>query len=355
MSPVVDELSARLLRIPLHRPWGEDVREIHVVAVDVVDSEGAVGHGFSWTPTIGPTAVLALLSDDIRDFASGRTADAEELWPQLWARLHEAGPGGITTIAMAGLDLALWDLAARRSGTSISGLLGQRHDEVACYGSGVNLHYSRAELVAQVRRWVDAGYDAVKVKVGKPDLAEDVDRIGAVREVLGPHRGLMIDANQRWSLDHALRAVDALAPFSLDWLEEPLRADDLAGHVRLRAATGVPIALGENVHTVYRFREFIEAGAVDVIQPNVIRVGGITPFLEISRLADATGTTLAPHLLPEISGQLALALTRPTRVEDVEDAGFGDLGALTGPSPVAVRHGRLHPTPHLGIGLDFRH
>jgi len=349
----ITAVSTRLITRPLSRPWGADVRELHFIAVDVTDSSGATGHGFSWTPTIGPRAVQSLLDHEISAFAIGKTTDASELWRPLWEHLHEAGSGGITTIAMAGIDLALWDLAARRADTSVGRLLGEKRASVGTYGSGVNLHYSLEQLVEQVQRWVATGHTAVKIKVGKPDLAEDLDRIGAVREVLGPDRRLMVDANQRWDLDRARTAAAAFRDFDIAWLEEPLRADDLSGHVALRHSTDIPIALGENLHTEYRFRDFLDAGAVDIVQPNIVRVGGITPFLNIARLADERGAALYPHLLPDLSGQLALCLDRPTMVEDVEDAGFGQIGALDSPSPVVIDGTTLTVTEHLGLGLTF--
>ncbi|QAY59095.1 mandelate racemase/muconate lactonizing enzyme family protein [Microbacterium protaetiae] len=349
---------ARLLRVPLTRPWGADVTALGVIATHVVRSDGAEGWGFSWTPQIGAEAVLALLQHDICAFTVGRTADPEQLWQPAWEHLHEAGGGGITTIALAGLDLALWDAAARAADTSVSELLGRRRTAVRAYGSGVNLHYSQDDLVAQVRRWVDAGFDAVKVKVGKPSLDEDLERIAAVRDALGPDRALMIDANQRWDLDRATRSIEALAAFDLAWIEEPLRADDLAGHTelarRLRASSGVPIALGENLHNRYRFDDFLRAGAAQILQPNVVRVGGITPFRRIAASLSAAGVGVHPHLLPELSGQLALTLDSDALVEDVEDAGFAALGALTGLSPVAIADGRLTENDHLGLGMRFR-
>ncbi|MWB99381.1 mandelate racemase/muconate lactonizing enzyme family protein [Agromyces seonyuensis] len=355
-APIV-ALDTRLLRVPLTRPWGEDVRDLGVIAVTVRDADGALGHGFSWTPTIGAEAVQALLDHDIRDFALGRPADAEPLWDDVWLRLHEAGGGGITTIATAGLDLALWDLAARRAGQPIADLLGRRRFETEAYGSGVNLHYSLEELVAQTERWVAAGFGAVKVKVGSPDLARDAERLAAVRSILGPDRRLMIDANQRWDVPTAIRALDALAAFDLAWIEEPLRADDLPGHVALRAALSsgprVPIALGENLHTAYRFREFLDAGVVDVIQPNAVRVGGITPFRRIAALAAERRVQVAPHLLTELSGRLAMTLPQECLVEVVEDASFGELGALAAPAPVEVVGHRLRDTATIGLGLRF--
>lgn len=343
-GPTIARFEARLLRVPLTRPWAADVTSVGVIATHVVRSDGAEGWGFSWTPQIGAEAVHALLTHDITAFAIGRPADPGSEWLALWQHLHEAGGGGITTIAMAGLNLALWDAAVRAHGTSLTGFLGRQRESVRAYGSGVNLHYTQDDLVAQVRRWVDAGFDAVKVKVGKPDVAEDLDRMRAVREVLGPDRALMIDANQRWELDRATRALEVLAEVSPAWIEEPLRADDLYGHVelskRLAASSGIPIAVGENLHTVYRFDDFLRLGAAQIVQPNIVRVGGITPFLGIAAIAAEYGAAVHPHLLPELSGQLALCLRAVPGVpepmaEDVEDAGFGRLGALTARRPCA--------------------
>lgn len=355
----IASLGARLIRVPLTRPWAADVTSVGVIATHVVRSDGAKGWGFSWTPQIGAEAVLALLQHDIPAFAVGRSAEPAEVWPELWRHLHEAGGGGLTTIAIAGLDLALWDAAARAAGASVSTSIGRRRESVGSYGSGINLHYEIDDLLAQAQRWVDAGFGAVKMKVGSPDLARDVERVAAVRDVIGPDRALMVDANQRWDLDRATTAVEALAASGIAWIEEPLRADDLAGHVelarRLRAGAGVPIALGENVHNRYRFDDFARSGAAQVVQPNIVRVGGITPFLEIAGDADAAGIDLHPHLLPELSGQLALVLPQEVLVEDIEDAAFGSLGALEDPSPVAIVDGILTEVPHEGLGLRFTH
>jgi L-alanine-DL-glutamate epimerase-like enolase superfamily enzyme len=361
-APTIAAFDTRLIRVPLTRPWGSDVTSVGVIATHVVRSDDAEGWGFSWTPQIGAEAVHALLANDITAFAIGRPADPGSEWLPLWQHLHEAGGGGVTTIAMAGLNLALWDAAARAAGTSLPGFLGAQRDSVTAYGSGVNLHYSLDELVAQVRRWVAAGFDAVKVKVGKPDIAEDLDRMRAVREVLGPDRALMIDANQRWELDRATASLEVLAEVSPAWIEEPLRADDLYGHgelaKRLAGSSGIPIAVGENLHNVHRFDDFLRTGAAQIVQPNIVRVGGITPFLGIAAIAAEYDAAVHPHLLPELSGQLALCLRSvpgvvAPMVEDVEDAGFAALGALRDPSPVTIADGTLTDADHLGLGIRF--
>ncbi|KQZ23307.1 mandelate racemase/muconate lactonizing enzyme family protein [Microbacterium sp. Root553] len=352
----IRSLTTRLQRVPLTRPWGAEVTSVGIVATHVVRSDGAQGWGFAWTPQIGASAVQALLERDIAPAAVGRSAAPGEVWQDLWEHLHEAGGGGVTTIALAGLDLALWDAEARSAGTTVSGLIGRRRERVRAYGSGVNLHYPLDELLAQVQRWVDAGFDAVKIKVGRPDLAEDLERVAAVREVLGPDRALMIDANQRWDLTAATTAIEALSRHDLTWVEEPLRADDLAGHTELARRIDVPLAVGENLHTVHRVDDFLRAGAAQIVQPNIVRVGGITPFLRIAELAASHGATLHPHLLPELSGQLALTLPDTGAelwVEDVEDAGFAALGALVDPSPVRIADGYLTENAHPGLGLRF--
>ena len=348
----IEAVRTRLLTRPLLRPWGADVPEMHLVIVEV-DAGGMTGVGFSWTPTIGPYAVQALLDHDIATFAQGRPAHPELLWDDLWRHLHEAGGGGITTIAMAGLDLALWDLRARTAGSSVAGLLGRRRDRVPAYGSGVNLHYTLEELVAQAERWVAAGYRGAKMKVGSPDLDRDLERVAAVREVLGPERWLAVDANQRWDLPSAERAVRALSRFDLHWIEEPLRADDLPGYATLRRRIEVPIACGENLHTLYRYREFVAADAVDILQPNIVRVGGLTPFLRIAHLARSSSRGLAPHLLPDLSAQVAVSHEGTVWVEEVEDAGLADLGFTDEPTPVRRVGAELEVEDRPGLGFSF--
>jgi L-alanine-DL-glutamate epimerase-like enolase superfamily enzyme len=354
-GPVLVSLTTRLLTAPMSRPWVPEAPQLHLIVVDVEDSDGGTGTGFSWTPTIGAGAVRSLLDDDIRSFALGRPADARTLWPLLWTHLHEAGGAGITTIALAGLDTALWDLAGKRAGLSLSRLIGRRRDTVRAYGSGVNLHYPIEELVAQAERWVATGYTAVKIKVGKPDAAEDADRVAAVREVIGADRLLMLDANQRWDLSAARARITDLARFDPHWIEEPLRSDDTAGYRDLRGTVDVPIAMGENVHTIHRFRDLIDAGAADILQPNVVRVGGVTPFLAIADLIEAGGARLAPHLLMELSGPLALTLCTDTAVEDVEEADFTTLGLLASPGPLEQTGNVLSVRDTPGLGLDFVH
>ncbi|WP_168221201.1 mandelate racemase/muconate lactonizing enzyme family protein [Actinomadura sp. WMMA1423] len=329
---MIKDLSVALRSVPLARPWGADVPCNHVLVVTLTLDDGRSGTGISWTPQIGAHAVKALLEHDVRDAVIGLPAHPGLVWDHLSAHLGEAGRTGIVPLAMAGVDLALWDLECGER--PLTEVLGARRESVPVYGSGVNLHYTLEELTAQAARWAAAGYRAVKVKVGRPSLAEDVARVAAVRDVIGPDTALMIDANQRWDLHRARTALRALERFDPFWVEEPLPADDVAAHAELRRSIGTPVAVGENVATAHGFRDLLTAGACDVVQPNAVRVGGITPFLRVADLARVFDVPVYPHLLTELSGQLALALHHPAMVELVEDASLTDLGLLAAPSPV---------------------
>ncbi|GAA2459771.1 mandelate racemase/muconate lactonizing enzyme family protein [Actinomadura vinacea] len=344
-------LSSTLHRVPMHRPWSPGMTHIHVVVTGLTTDDGRTGTGFSWAPWVGGRAVHALLESDVRDAALGLPAHPEIVFDRLWWHLHEAGRGGLVTTALAAVDLALWDLRAAEHG--LTGTLGRRRDAVPVYGSGVNRHYSIEELVAQAERWAAQGRTAAKIKVGLDDLGADVERVAAVRAVLGPDARLMVDANQLWDLPRALRAIEALAPYDLYWVEEPLPAADVGAYARLRASVDVPIALGENTYTTYQFRDLLAVGACDIVQPNVVRVGGVTPFLRIVELARTFDVPAYPHLLPDISGQLACCLPMPAMVEDVEDASFADLGLLAEPYPVRIEGGLLRPGDHSGHGIRF--
>jgi L-alanine-DL-glutamate epimerase-like enolase superfamily enzyme len=177
--------------------------------------------------------------------------------------------------------------------------------------------------------------------------------VRAVREVVAD-RPLMLDANQRWDLDQATAALAELAEFGPAWIEEPLRADDLEGYRELATRTPVPIACGENLHTRFRFAEFARSGAVATLQPNLVRIGGITPLAAIDAVCADAGVEVALHLLPELSAQVAPALRAPAPVEVVDGAELGPLRVLAAPSPITVADGRAIPTPHVGIGIAFR-
>jgi L-alanine-DL-glutamate epimerase-like enolase superfamily enzyme len=351
-APHVTGVTSRGYRLPMPVPWGQDVTSQYLIASTIEASDGRSGQGFSWTVRAGAEAILAMVNADCGPIATGGPVAPAAAWDRMWWRLREAG-GGITTLAMAAIDIGLWDLQARSAGLSLTDLLGRQRDQVPVYASGVNRHLALDELVEQVTRWLEAGHSRVKIKVGLPSLDEDVERVAAVRRVIGPSRLLMVDANQLWDLPTARRAASRMSAFDIFWLEEPLPAEDIQAYVALRSATGIPLAAGESLYTEAQFRDFLVAGAADYLQPNVCRVGGITPFLRIARLARMFDVPVMPHLLPDISGQLALCLPLAAMVEDIDTGSFAAVGALTRPSGVVITGDSLQAQTPAGHGLEF--
>jgi L-alanine-DL-glutamate epimerase-like enolase superfamily enzyme len=347
----IESVTSALYRLPMPRPWG-DVDTQYLLVTDLRTSTGAAGTGFSWAVRAGGQAIRAMVDADTGPAAIGLPAVPEAAWDQLWMQLREAG-GGITTLSMAAIDIALWDLRGKAAGLGLPDLLGRQRRQVPVYASGVNRHLTVAELADRTAEQVAAGHTRFKLKVGLPDLDADVERVAAVREVIGPRRLLMIDANQLWDLPAARRAVRALARYDIYWLEEPLPAEDFRGYATLRQSIGIPVAAGESLYTEAQFRELLLAGAIDFIQPNVCRVGGITPFLRIARLARQFSIPVMPHLLPDISGQLAMSLPLPALVEDIDEASFAALGALAAPSGVRIAGDALTADPAPGHGFVF--
>jgi L-alanine-DL-glutamate epimerase-like enolase superfamily enzyme len=345
-------VATRLFRLPMPRPWGPGATCQYLVVTELRTASGGTGTGFSWAVQAGAQAIRAMVEADCAPMVIGWPAVPEAVWDRMWWQLRETG-GGITTLSMAAIDIALWDLRGKAAGLGLPDLLGRQRDQAPAYASGVNRHLTLAELTERTSHQVAAGHTRFKLKVGLPDLADDLERVAAVRQVIGPAALLMVDANQLWDLPAARRAAAALAAYDIFWLEEPLPAEDFRGYADLRRCTDIPLAAGESLYTEAQFRELLLARAIDFVQPNVCRVGGITPFLRIARLARQFSVPVMPHLLPDISGQLAMSLPLPPFVEDIDEGSFAALGALARPSGVTVTGDTLRAVTAPGHGLAF--
>ncbi|TKR24056.1 mandelate racemase/muconate lactonizing enzyme family protein [Cellulomonas hominis] len=350
----IDSIEYQLSRLPLPcGPWGD---QIHVVThIEIITSRlttdtGVVGVGLTHTSGVGGASIMAMLRE-LTPTLLGREVAPVPLWHDAWQHLRDNGVGGTTSLALAAVDVAVWDAVAKERGVPLADLLGRVRDRVPVYGSGINLNLSVEEVVEQVRRWRADGCFAAKVKVGKPDLEEDVERLTRIREAVGAFP-LMVDANQGWTYDQAVRAMRRFAHLDLYWVEEPLRVDDVEGHARLRARATAPIGLGENVYTLQQFNQYLRRDACDVVQADVGRVGGITPYLDIAALARAYGVPMAPHFVLELSAHLLCAVPNALCGEMTEGGTLSDLGVI---APQPVQGGYLVPPDEPGHGLLLDH
>jgi galactarate dehydratase (EC 4.2.1.42)/L-talarate dehydratase (EC 4.2.1.-) len=322
--------------------------EVAMLFAEVITESGLEGIGFSYSKRAGGDAQFAH-AREVAPVIIGRDAsDIQRLWTKMaWAGAS-VGRSGASIQAIAAIDNALWDVKAKRAGLPLARLLGAQHDTVRCYNtSGGFLHSPIEQVLDNATSSLERGIGGIKIKVGQPDAAEDLRRVRAVREHLGPEVALMVDANQQWDRATAIRMGRALEEFDLVWIEEPLDAYDAQGHAALARALDTPIATGEMLTSVREHRDLIEAGAVDVIQPDAPRIGGITPFLRLLALADEEGLDLAPHFAMELHVHLAATYAREPWVEHFEwlEPLFNER--------IEIASGRMVVPDRPGIGLTL--
>lgn len=318
--------------------------------VRITDADGAVGTGYSYTIGTGGHSVMALLERTLAPAILGEDAnDIEKIWKKLLFLTHATTVGAITAIAMAAIDTALWDLKARRANLPVHKLIGGAQDRVRLYTTeGGWLHLEQSALVEDALRAKEAGFGGCKLKVGRP-IHEDVARVSAVREAVGPGFEIFTDANQAFAVDEAIRRARAYEGLDIGWLEEPLPADDIAGHKRLVEHTSIPIAVGESLYSHLHFREYLEQHAASVVQVDVGRIGGITPWLKVAHLAECFNTPVCPHFLMELHVALCAAVPNARWVEYIPQ-----LEELT-TEGMRIEDGYAVPSsePGLGIAWDF--
>lgn len=351
----ITQMDVSLHRVPLEKPWGDSthlISHIELIVCGLNTDTSHSGVGYSYTVGSGGAAVPPLMRSYLAPIVVGEDPlYIERLWHRLWQECHDAGARGIGGLAINAIDMALWDLSGKAAGMPLHLLLGGARDRIAAYGSGVNLNLSQDQLLTQVEGWLSRGYEAVKIKVGKEDPGEDVERVGAVRALIGQKRRLMLDANQAWTASEATTRTRMLELHRPYWIEEPLISDDVLGHARLRAAVSTAIAVGENIHSRFEMATYVQLGAVDIVQADVVRIGGITEWLKVAHMADAFNLKVAPHFVLELSGSLLCAVPNALVLEDVEGGSLTELGVLEEPMP--VKNGYWSPTRCPGHGILF--
>jgi L-alanine-DL-glutamate epimerase-like enolase superfamily enzyme len=351
---IIERAEVRLYRLPLASKWEDATHRVSAIEIITLDVFAAdfVARGFSYTAGVGGTAVRALLKDYCLAELVGRDARmVVETWRSLYAHLYRTGMGATTTLALAAIDTALWELRALAADRPLYVELGGARTEIPTYASSIDLHLSPGELGELLTMRRNEGYRWFKVKVGLPTLAADATRVEAAREAIGSDAKLLLDANQAWDFEESVRRCRAFERFDPAWIEEPMAAEDVEAHAELRRKTTIPLAIGESLYTIDAFRSYLEAGAADVLQPDIGRVGGFTPWLRIAALCGAWHKPVAPHYLVEQSVHALCAVENGLVLEDVSGGSLFDLGLVA--APVARKGGFAAPGTAAGHGLDF--
>jgi len=290
--------------------------EVVFLFAEITTELGHSGVGFSYSKRAGGPAQYAHAREVAEGLIGEDPNDIARIYTKLLWAGASVGRSGVATQALAAVDIALYDLKAKRAGLPLAKFLGSYRDSVRTYNtSGGFLNASLDEVKARATQSLEEGIGGIKIKVGLPDSKEDLRRVAGIRDHIGPDVPLMVDANQQWDRAAALRLGRRLEEFDLVWIEEPLDAYDFEGHAHLAQVLDTPIATGEMLASVAEHKGLIAANGCDIIQPDAPRVGGITQFLRLAALADERGLDLAPHFAMEIHLHLAAAYPREPWVE----------------------------------------
>ncbi len=324
--------------------------QLNLVFIDTdagVQGVGLAG-GILGTPEAGP----ALLGHFRKGLIGQDPLDNERLWHEMW-RPKLVGRRGITTRVIAGIDIALWDIKGKVAKLPVYKLLGGFTNKVPTYIAGGYYEEGKGlrELAAEMERNMQIGARAVKMKVGGATINEDVERVRVVRETVGPDIKVMVDANNAYRHYEALEFARKIEKYDLFWFEEPVEPDDYEGQAQITHAGLVPIAAGENEYTRYGFKELINRRCVDILQPDALITGGITEFMKVAALAQASDFDIAPHGAQEVHIHLVAAIPNGLILEYYRDSTNAMHGKIW-KDTLTIKDGYVYAPDRPGMGLD---
>jgi L-alanine-DL-glutamate epimerase-like enolase superfamily enzyme len=349
----ITAVRTRMLRIPWpQNPWLKGhpfgaTRDFLVL--DVETRSGIVGMGYLFLYRPAMRAIAACLDEAIVPRVLGKDASAvEAIWQDLWRATVTFGRGGIATMAMSALDIALWDALGKRAGLPLHRLWGHYRSQLPAYGSGCFRGSGGDGMIAKALHYKERGYKAIKMQVAHTaDLKSDLDNVRRIREAVGPDIDIMIDVNMGWTADVAIQMGRKFQDYDVYWLEEPVVPDDFAGYFRIAKALDLRIVGGETHFTRFDLKPFFENPRLPILQPDPMR-GGLTELRKIATVADTWSMTIAPHLFPELNVQLLASIPNGLWIEDM---GLSDDLWI---EPVPVINGTITAPERPGHGLVFK-